>query len=432
MKILCAADLHLGRRPARLPTPWNRGRITAASAWDDLVDHAVEAAVDAVLLAGDVVDRENRFFEAYGPLGRGADRLRAAGIPLLAVAGNHDHDTLHQVAVEVAEGHMEVLGRGGRWQRRTLRDASGRATLHVDGWSFPASRHAGDPLADYPDHLRAVGSGEEAPVLGLLHCDRDGTEAHYAPVSGSALAAQSVSAWVLGHIHVPGIREQPGTPPQLYCGSLLALDRGERGRHGAWLLDLDPDAGARVRPVALSRVRYDTVEIGLDGVDDGDRVKGAAITTLRSHLEQVVDEGCGPLEVVVCDVRVTGRTSVHGAVEDALAELPDLDALESEGVRLAVGRVHVETRPALDLEDLARGHDAPALLAGLLLDLDQAEGADSDLLDRATGAAGAILRRPYYLQLPEPKEGEAEVAVAALRRQATRLLDELMREKAGA
>ena len=396
------------------------------------MDQAVEAAVDAVLLAGDVVDRDNRFFEAYGPLGRGADRLRSAGIPLMAVAGNHDHDTLHQVAAEVGDGHLEVLGRGGRWQRRTLRDDSGRARLHVDGWSFPDSRHAGDPLAGYPDHLSGADAADDAPVVGLLHCDMDATEAHYAPVAGAALAAQPVTAWVLGHIHVPSVREQPGGAPLLYCGSLLALDRGEQGRHGAWILELDEAGGAQARPVALSRVRYDIVQVDLDGVEERDRVRGEAIGAVRSHLERVVDEGCGPLELVVCDVRVTGRTPVHGEVEDALAEIRELDPLESEGVRTSIGRVRVETRPALDLDDLSRGHDAPALLARLLLDLDEGGAVDPDLMGRSVSAAGSILRRPYYLTLGLPEEGESGMAVAALRRQASRLLDELMREKVGA
>jgi DNA repair protein SbcD/Mre11 len=489
LKLLCAADLHIGRRPARLPPAWGGGRISAAAAWDGLVDCALERRVDAVLLAGDVVDQDNRYFEAFGPLGRGVLRLKEAGIAVVAVAGNHDHHTLHEVAAQVGHDHLVVLGRGGRWERWTLRDDNGAARLHVDGWSFPAAHHHDDPVADY----RLESAADGAPVVGLLHCDLDSTETRYAPVRSDALAAAPVAAWILGHVHGPRLAEAPGRPPILYPGSLLALDLRETGRRGAWLVEVAPDRAPSFEHLPLSRVRYDTVPVDVDGLNDFDAVRARVGSTLQDRLARVVEEGIGPLEVVVARARLEGRTALHARLESLLANLGDLELADRQGVRLVVERVEVHTAPALDLADLARGSDAPARLARLLLALDRAEdagrsadpdrlldvdrSADPDRLfdvDRSAGVdqpadldlladpvlaqagmpelvaaavrvAAGVAARPHYAGLDRDPAGDDAVAPAGrswgdgnpegvargvLRRQASRLLDELVRQKA--
>jgi hypothetical protein len=46
--------------------------------------------VDAVLLAGDVVEQEDDFHEAYPDLRRGVERLTGAGIRVLGAGGAWD------------------------------------------------------------------------------------------------------------------------------------------------------------------------------------------------------------------------------------------------------------------------------------------------------------------------------------------------------
>jgi DNA repair protein SbcD/Mre11 len=416
LKLLCAADLHIGRRPGRLPAPWSGGRITAATAWDGLVACALAEGVDAVLLAGDIVDQENRYFEAYGPIGRGVGRLKEAGIAVMAVAGNHDHQTLHDVAAAVGQDHMVVLGRGGEWERWTLRDGAGAARLHVDGWSFPSSRHAQDPTLDYALPEPADG----APAVGLLHCDLDSTENRYSPVPTASFSRLPLSAWVLGHIHVPRLREGPGRPSLLYPGSLLALDPGEVGRRGAWIMELGEGRAPSFRHVALSAVRYEAVEVDVADAADGASLRARVGETLERRLEAIIGEGAGSLEVVSCRVRLRGRTALGHGIEAVRDELRTIDLGERDGVRLVVERVDVDTRPALDLEELARGSDAPGRLARLLLDLDP----DPGLSIRAEAAAEAVSGRSHYGGL-----GSLASARPTLRRQAARLLDALMRQK---
>ena len=49
--------------------------VSPAAVWESVVRAAVEQSVDAVVLAGDIIDRGNRYFESIGPLERGLRKL---------------------------------------------------------------------------------------------------------------------------------------------------------------------------------------------------------------------------------------------------------------------------------------------------------------------------------------------------------------------
>jgi len=428
VRILCAADLHLGRRSSRLPEAGRGGRISSATAWGHLVDHALEGDVDLVLLAGDVVDRFNRSFEAYGPLDDGLRRLKEGGVPVVAVAGNHDSDTLPDLAAEVGDSNLVVLGHAGQWERWTLRDGEGKPRVHVDGWSFPGKHYDEDPTARYETR-----PGEGIPVVGLLHADLDQAESVYAPVASATLRGHPVAAWVLGHVHRPTLDEQPGSAPILYPGSLQALDPGEGGMHGAWVVDIGRDRAPSFQQIPLSGVHYATVDIDVGGIDEPGDLNGTVRAALTSHLSGLADAEPEFLRVAYCRIRLTGRSALHNRLADVLQGLEDFDPGGQVGeIRLSLDpRLILDTRPALDLHDLSRGSDAPAYLARFLLG---AEEPDTNLLEEASEEASKVTARGHFV---EAGLGRLDVTPGsslvrdALRRQAARLLDALVLGREG-
>jgi DNA repair protein SbcD/Mre11 len=356
MKILCSGDLHLGRRSSRLPDGIDPRLHSATAAWGAVVDLAIEERVDLVALSGDVVDRANRYFEAFGPLERGVRRLGGAGIPVAAVAGNHDFDVLPKLAPSLGTS-FRLLGAGGRWEGITLaRD--GVPALRVAGWSFAAEHVTTSPMSAFPGL-----PDDGVPVLALLHAELDQPSSRYLPAAAPELRAAPASFWLLGHLHSPRLHETPGGAPLLYPGAPQALDPGEPGAHGAWIVELEPGRIPTARMVPLSSVRYDGVEVDVNGVADPDSLDRLVAEGVRAHLQRVVEEGCGRLRHLACHVRVTGRTPLHRTLDARLAErLGDLDAEHGE-VQGRVERVEVATRPAVDLGDLARAGDAPGVLA---------------------------------------------------------------------
>src|SRR6056297_903971 len=89
MRLLAVGDMHLGRVPVALP----EGLAAMArllgpeTAWQRCVEQAISLEVEAVLLAGDVVDRERDFFAGYASLKAGIENLLEHGIRVIAAAG---------------------------------------------------------------------------------------------------------------------------------------------------------------------------------------------------------------------------------------------------------------------------------------------------------------------------------------------------------
>lgn len=430
IRILCAGDLHLGRRSSRLPEGADGRAHSATAAWNALVDHAIRARVDMVALSGDLVDRANRYFEAFGPLERGIRRLGEAHIHVAAVAGNHDFDVLPKLARSLGKT-FHLLGAGGRWQAVTVPQRNGKPALHIVGWSFPEDGNGhvpNSPMAGFPTL-----PNDGVPVLGLLHADLDQPKSPYAPVRSDELRAKPVSFWLLGHVHVPRLHKQPGGPPLLYPGSPQALDPGESGAHGAWMLELSPGRLPAVRQVPISSVRYDVVEVDVTDAPDADALDRCVAEGVRAHVQRVVEEGCGPLRHLSCRVRVTGRTPLHHTLERRLRErLPELEA-EHGDVRARVERVDVATWPAADLNALAATPDAPGVLARLVLGLDAGtlDAHQVRLVAELSARAGDVHRATPYQLIADPLPPPDELRALA-RRQAMLLLDTLLAQKEAA
>jgi DNA repair protein SbcD/Mre11 len=424
MKVLCTGDLHIGRRSSRLPAYAEARAHSSGACWGRVVECALRERVDLVAISGDLVDRANRFYEAVGPLEQGLRRLAHAGIATAMVAGNHDHDVLPWLAEGLGPDHVRLLGRGGRWERFTVRRGDG--VLHVDGWSFPESFVRTSPLSGYAP------ATDGAPVLGLLHADLDQPASPYAPVALPELRRHPVALWLLGHVHAPRLREEPGSALVLYPGSPQAVDPGETGAHGVWIAEIGPARSVACRMIPLSSVRYETVEVEVDGVETDVELDRRVVGAIRSLLERTA-AASGPLRHLRCRVVLRGRTPLHRRAEERLrAVCGDLE-LPLGDVTASVEQVEVLTRPAHDLGEVARGNGAPAEVARLIRALTAGDaGPDVEpLLREAERLVGEVRRARPYLVLADGDRSPAEI-VAGLQREAAVLLDELLAQKEGA
>ena len=92
MRLLHTSDWHLGRSFHRVDlTPHQEAFL------DWLVLEAQSREVDAVLVAGDIFDRAVPPVDAVRLASRALARFAAVGIPVIALAGNHEQ-RLNQVA----------------------------------------------------------------------------------------------------------------------------------------------------------------------------------------------------------------------------------------------------------------------------------------------------------------------------------------------
>lgn len=431
--LLCVGDMHLGRRPSRLPEGLeleygiSPRELDPRAGWRAVVRTAIGRRVDAVLLAGDVVESDNGFLEAHGALRAGVEELAREGIDVIAVAGNHDVEVLPRLADELVGSSIQLLGRGGRWESAIVR-RGGEPLVRVLGWSFPRHWVEDSPLSPLPDELRRGHYGDDAPddlrTVGLLHCDLDASGDHFAPVAASALSRLGVSAWFLGHVH--GATIASGGRPLGYLGSLVGLDPGETGAHGPWIARSEPNRWS-LEQLELSPVRWEELDVPVDDCADLLAVQ-AAITRAVRELDARISPRFEGTRVVGCRPRLSGRTSLdrrelRGVLEQARELRESID-----GVVYFVDKGFDETEPALDLERLARGSDPPALLARRLLTLREGGEEARRLVSRARDSMVEVGDHAHFLSLGTAAL-DAEEVKRILQHLATRALIELLEQK---
>jgi predicted phosphodiesterase len=412
-KLLCVGDMHLGRRPSRIPSDLDLdpATLTPAAAWRRTVELAIAERVDAVLLAGDVVESDNRYFEAYTALERGVRELAGAGIEVIAVAGNHDVEVLPRLADEIDA--FRLLGRGGRWETHAI-ERDGRTLLRVVGWSFPQRVVEQSPLESF-----AAPSDHDVPLIGLLHCDLDSSASRYAPVARRELERFAIDAWLLGHVHMPSLAAS--ARPIGYLGSLQGLDPSEIGARGPWMLSCGGGERVSLEQIALAPLRWEQLDVSVDDVEESDGIESRIVRALSALLERDPRETRRPA-AVGCRIQLVGRTR-RGVNVRPLCTQGALAGLRPSfgGTQCFVERVVNATQPALDLEALARRSDPPGLLAARLLELQRQDAVERDAIKPLRQIADQVA----WQDLESAELGEAAVR-ARLIRVGTRALEDLL------
>ena len=424
VRILATADIHIGRCPTKVPDPEDTRRFSCARMWQAIVERAIQEQVDLVTLSGDIVDHDNRFFEATGPLEAGLTKLAAAGIHTYAVAGNHDYDVLPRIVDAVGTDHFHLLGRDGRWeQTEFIRD--GQPLLRIHGWSFPANHVLTSPLASWKASI-----DDDLPVVGLLHADLDVPDSRYAPVSRGELESRDLTMWLLGHVHRPQLWQAPAGPAVLYPGSPQAMDPGETGRHGPWLIEVHGRHDVTASPIALSKVRYAELTVDLSDQETKEEFDSHLIDCTGEHLTDIANDG-GPLEYVSLRIDLTGRTLLCGQVDGFSEPLREQFERTVGQVTARIDKVTNNTQPLIDLEELALKHDPPGILAQTLLQLQSEQTDDhlATLLHDAHQKQREVFHASAYGSIGDDKAPDVPATRHGLIRQGTLLLDRLLAEE---
>ena len=351
MKIFHAADIHLGRRrlEGRLPD------ADLAEAFEHVVRAAIDARADVFLLAGDLFDRP----QVEPPHLRQAQRilalLHAAGIPVVAIEGNHDKAYLSAEAPTwldyLAQDDLLILLRPAfdaegavlaPWDRATKRGA----WIDLGGVRFTGAGYLG---AATPHKVRQIVERLEpgrSHVL-LLHAGPDYFVGEGGGFSGEDLRGiqEKVRYLALGHIHKPmlhgGWACNPGSPEN--CELREASYDGARGYA---IVELDPAATAQ--PISLqiaSNPRRPCLHLELDCTPFGNKLKDGVAAIEKAALKLIAAHLAPPQAVI--ELRLTGRINLNRLALDA-AEL-------GRSLEAAAGVAVVSVNPAaINLDDPLR------------------------------------------------------------------------------
>lgn len=295
MKILVTGDLHLGRRSSSVSS--SDVKTSAKYTWENIVQYSISKQIDILLLTGDIVDRDNRFYEAIGPLQAGFNKLSQEGIPVYMVAGNHDYDVLPQIISMNKFPGIKLLGAKGEWES-CIHTKNSNESVRILGWSFTEKYIFDSALdMDFPEF------NDDMPTLAIIHGDAYQSISKYNPMKGEKLKHISgVDAWLFGHIHKPDVINNEN-PLILYPGSPHALNPNEKGIHGVWLITID-DWKIDYQDIPLSPVCYQTLTVDVSTINSETEFRKLIISAFNNHLAELM-EFYAP-QYVVFDIELTG------------------------------------------------------------------------------------------------------------------------------
>lgn len=367
IKIAATADLHLGRKSTQVSPDFPASTKTVLRS---ITEFCVREDVDILLLAGDVIDRENRFFEAYGPLRNALAEMTAAGITIYLVAGNHDFDSLPGFLDTLNDEKVFFVGAEARWETLIYEKAGEK--LQITGWSFAQQHSPVSPFENFdPSLIR-----DSLPGIGLIHGDYGDRNSPYAPLNHPALMTSEADVWVFGHIHKPEvIREKH--PLIFYPGSPQALSPKERGRHGIVTMIAEAGTVRRENFHLLSGVVYEDLMIEIPAETVKTDLPTHIMTAFHENL-RLLREAYGYRSMVL-DVHFTGFNPDVSAIGEMKERLLENEEIAENTV---IRRVETkELKPVhRDLDMLSESKNITGSVAGIIRAL-TSEGFDSALAD---------------------------------------------------
>jgi exonuclease SbcD len=234
LRFIHTADLHLDSSFKGLQQlPENiRHRIVQSTltAFNNMIDGAIDQRVDFVLFAGDIYDRASRSLRAQLQFKRGLERLSEAGISSYIIHGNHDPLEGEYIPLEWPES-AHFFGSDKVTRIPFLKEHKEVASIY--GFSYAMSKVTENMAKEFTKQQSDTFS------IALLHTNCDGAADHenYAPCTKRDLLVAGFDYWALGHVHTRKVLHD--YPPIVYPGNLQGRHIREQGEKGFYYVEVD-------------------------------------------------------------------------------------------------------------------------------------------------------------------------------------------------
>ena len=280
IKILHTADVHLDSplKSLALKDEDLQSTVKTATrgAFIKIVNTALIEEVSALLISGDLFDGAERSAKTAAFLTTQLDRLKAAGIPVFYIKGNHDAENPITGEVSLPENVHVFDGRGGK---RRIENSD----VWIHGVSF-SGRQAPESL------LPKFGAPEpDAINIAMLHTSLAGSQGHdtYAPCSVAELTKMGFDYWALGHVHKRQVHSE--APWIIMPGIPQGRDIGEAGPKSATLLTID-EMNISVSEVPTSAAQFIEVRVSTDSIESDDELRNRIRAVLLETAEGLVSD----------------------------------------------------------------------------------------------------------------------------------------------
>ena len=302
------------------------------------VDLCLEEDVDALMIAGDLFDGDQRSVKTAIFLNTQMRRLTENGIQVFIIRGNHDAESSITRHLSLPDGIHVFTGHGGVVE-------IGDRDVAIHGVSFARPELPESLLPKYRQPL------PDCTNIGLLHTSLAGAEGHdvYAPCSLADLTAHGFDYWALGHVHKRQIHAE--TPCTVVMpGMPQGRDIGESGPKSVTLVTIADDGSISLDERITGVAQFERISLDLSGKDEWRDV-------LRA-MKLALEEGRGDAvsDHLIARIDIVGRTPLASRLRR------DADVLLGEARQAAavghtsVEKLSVDVRPPIATVPTT-GHD---------------------------------------------------------------------------
>ncbi len=357
MKFLHAADIHLDSPLTGLTSypgvPVDLIRAATRDAFTNLVDIAIEEAVDFMIIAGDLYDGSWKDYNTGIHFCREMGRLNKVDIPVYLLFGNHDAESEMTKQLTLPPNVHQFDAR----KATTFLIETHRVALH--GRSFKDKATTDNLVPCYPGAVAGWLN------IGVLHTALEGNSKHanYAPCSVAELSAKGYDYWALGHVHEYAVIQQE--PCWIvFPGNLQGRHIRETGAKGAVIVNADETGILSVERLITDVLRWYALHVD---VSDAANISDIALLVGQNFGRMIEDNN----ENKPMMVRVTliGKTAAHGELFGMATQL--YAEILGQAAAIGVGRLWIEkvvdkTQSLLTSAEIKARSDAIADLQVLL------------------------------------------------------------------
>ena len=308
MKFLHIADIHLGCRRYNL----EERTKDFFRAWQDvIINHAIANRVDFVLIVGDLFNSRKVDPQAMNHAMAGLELLKEAGIPVVAIEGNHDQ----REAISDFSWLRSLSQWGFLYLLEPARDAEGHITLvpwdeddragsYIDlagarifgsHW-YGASANAAIPIL--ADALRRASEEGRFNIL-MLHTDVEGQINRPIPALSVAKLKElkTLTNYIaLGHTHKRFDLDNWAFNP----GSLEACSIDEyREERGLYLVEVDDQHNIKAEHLSNYVQRpFQRLSFDVSGATDAEAVYEGVMETVEREARKHDPESTDPAPII--------------------------------------------------------------------------------------------------------------------------------------
>ena len=393
-RVIHTGDTHLGYRQYHSP----ERRADFLAAFRRVVEDAIDEDVDAVVHAGDLFhDRSPSLLDVHGAIQVLRD-LEEAGVPFLAVVGNHER---------TREGQwldlFETLGLATRLgdEPTTIGDGGERVALY--GLDF-VPRSARDDLEyDFAAHDAEFAALVAHGLFTPFNAEWNTEEV----LSASTVEFDAV---LLGDDHQPDTARVEDAWVT-YCGSTERTSAAEREERGYNLVDFDADAvggdgpadrevgeGVSIRRLGIETRPFVTIDVELADGEGAERVR-------ERVREEAVEDA-----VVVVSVEGEGDDLQPARIEEFARERGALIARVRDRREIEAAEA-VESVSFADPDAAVRERIRELGLSEAALAIDEtvrSDVADSNVRGRVRERVEALLAEPGAFEPGAPVEADGD------------------------